>query len=101
VLLSIPVNSFLDPAPRCREHNAILRAIDIAPSVQLIGKFESERWYRVQAEGRDRHCVIVWRSDAEDQEVASCDCPAFFIPVSGPTPCFHVGAVLIHEAVEK
>jgi len=97
LLPSISVSNFIDPAPRSREHNAICRAIDLAPNVEPIGEIRGERYYRVRAKGRDRHCVIRWFSQLSNEEVAKCDCESFYVPQE-PQPCFHVGAVLIYEA---
>lgn len=100
MLLSIPASDFADPAPRSREHSAIVRAIEIEPDVRLMDQFDSERWYRVQAKGRDRHAVIIWFGELSEQDECRCDCPAFMLPVTGPTPCLHIAAVLIFEATQ-
>lgn len=97
---SISVADFVDPKRGSRAWNAVTRAIELAPTtnVELIGEIRGERYYRVRAKGRDRHCIIRWFSQLSQEELASCDCPAFTVPVSGPTHCWHVGAVLIFEA---
>lgn len=101
---SISVSRFVDPRPGSREHKAILRAIELQPAVHVIGQFEAaaglETYFRVRARGRDRHCVIRWFSQLSNEELISCDCPAFTVPVTGPTPCFHAAAALIHEATQ-
>lgn len=101
MLPSIPVAEFVDPKKGSRAWNAISKAIDLAPTtkVELIGEIRGEKYYRVRAKGRDRHCVIRWYSQLSQEELASCDCEAFRVPIT-PTHCFHVASVLIKEATE-
>lgn len=98
--LSIPVTDFIDPLRGSRAWNAVNRALDLRPSVVLIGEFQGERWYRVRCKGRDRRCVILWYSQISQQEVGRCDCEASYVPVSGPTHCYHLAASLIYEATQ-
>jgi hypothetical protein len=100
MILSIPVSDFIDPPKGSRAWNAINRAINLNPAVDFIGESHGEKYFRVCAPGHDRHCVIRWYSDLEQREVISCDCEAYRVPISGPTHCFHVGSVLIHEAMK-
>jgi hypothetical protein len=102
MILSIPVSDFIDPPKGSRAWNAINRAIDLAPltKVELIGELRGERYFRVRAKSHDRHTVVRWYSELEKKELVSCDCPAFIIPVTGPTHCFHVASVLIHESTQ-
>lgn len=95
---SIPIAEFVNPKRGSRAWNAINRAIDLQPSVVLIGEFKDERWYRVRAKGRDRRCVILWYSHISQQEVGRCDCEASYVPISGPTHCYHLASCLIYEA---
>lgn len=95
----IPVSDFIDPSPGSRHWKAIQRAIDLAPNVELVGEIRGERYYRVRAKSHDRHCVIIWRSALAGEEVVKCDCEAHYVPQE-PTPCFHIGSVLIYEATQ-
>ena len=97
MLTSIPVAEFVAPKKGSRAWNAVSRALDLQPRVDLIGEFGSERFYRVKCEGRDRHCVIIWHHRISDEDVAKCDCEAHYVPHS-PQHCYHIAAALIEDA---
>jgi len=97
MLNSIPVKDFIDPLRGSRAWNAICRAIKLKPKVVLIGTFEGERWFRVQSEDRDPHCVRIWTEDLSQEQMGKCDCPAATIPHE-TGHCLHLAAALIYDA---
>lgn len=99
MLPSIPASDFVNPYEGSREWKALQRAIDLAPTtnVELIGEIRGERYYRVRAKGRDRHCVIIWFSQLSQRTETKCDCEAHIVPQT-PQPCFHIAAALIEDS---
>lgn len=69
--------------------------MDVKPDVVPIGEVYGEKYYRVCRDGGDPHVVRRWCDEYGDEQT-QCDCEAATIPQE-PTPCVHVGAVLMFE----
>lgn len=99
MIASIPVSDFVRPLRGSAPWNALHRAERIKPTVEFIGQLHGERYFRVQSENRDRHCVVLWVDDISGEPVTKCDCPAFTVPQI-PLHCLHIAQVLMTEAAE-
>ena len=99
MLPSIPVSNFMNSEPYSREYKAIARAVELKPDIHPIGTYEGEKYFRVSGREGARYVVVIWLDSGSQEPVAQCSCEAFYVPQE-PTPCYHIGAVLICEAAE-
>jgi hypothetical protein len=94
---SIPVAAFVDPEPGSAAHRALCRAEEGNIDIQFLASYgESEQYFRVQRDGGDRHCVIMWVDYLSGEPVISCSCPAWW-KQQEPLYCVHTAAVSKQE----